>query len=1205
MLNKLIEWCVENRFLVCILMVIVTLIGVWSMATMPIDAIPDLSDVQVIIYTPWQGRDPQTMEDQVTYPISSRMLNVPKVRDVRGYSFFGFSFVYVIFQDGTDPYWARSRVLEYLSQVQRELPAGAAPSLGPDASGLGWVFIYTLEDTKGKLDLGQLRSLQDYYVRYQLTSVPGVAEVASVGGAVRQYQVTVDPYLLASYNMPLKKIIMAIKRSNNDVGGRVVEMAETEYMLRGRGYIQSIEDIEKIAVGADENGTPILLRDLATIEIGPDIKRGIAEKNGEGEVVAGIVTMRYGENALAVIERVKKKIAEIQPGLPDGVVIRRAYDRSGLIHRSIRTLGKQLLEELGIVALVCILFLWHARSALVSAVSLPLGILVSFIIMRAMGINANIMSLGGIAVAIGAMVDAAVVMVENLHKHKEHDPEGTDHWQQVINASKEVGPALFFSLLVITVSFVPVFALQQQAGRLFKPLAFTKTFAMASSAVLAVILMPILMGFFIRGKVHPESENPLSRLMIWIYLPFLRFALKYRKTCIAIAIALLAFSWLPYSRFGSEFMPPIREGDILFMPTTVPGLSSTEARRTLQIQDRLLAEFPEVETVLGKIGRADTPLDPAPLSMVETHVSLRPENEWPERIIEKGYLKEIALRMLEDLKSMGFVVDVGVTSAGVSEESARELTPMKGSGTEGSGSEGPPTKSGSVPPENDIASQTERMSRSELTRVIRERFIKGESMKEILPGLPTMLIRQVAADLKSNLVTQHALTEQGESSLPDKLIERWDKRIRPEDLPLRRTNFAELTKSEMNQHIRIPGMPNWWLMPIETRIGMLTTGMRGVLGLKVYGTDLNELQRLGTELEPIIKSVPGTVSVVAERALGGNYLDIDIDRKACARYGLTIGDVQDVIETGIGGMNLTSTIEGRYRFPLNLRYSRELRDDPVKLARVLIPTPRGEQIPLGQLAEIRVKEGPPMIKSENGLLLINIPVDLEQGVDIGSYVKRAQGVLDKAIAGGELNIPPGYYTTWSGQYQFMLDVNRRLKIIIPITLAIIFILIYLNMHNITETLITMVTLPFALVGGIWYMHFLGYNLSVAVGIGFIALAGLAAETAIIMHVYLELACKKRERDGAVMSHEDLNEAVIEGAALRVRPKMMTVMTTIMALLPIMWATGAGSGPMKRMAAPMIGGLISSTIHTLILIPVYYAMFKEWQLSRKQTGVNIR
>lgn len=1159
MIKKIIEWCVENRFMVCILSVVVTVIGIWSIATIKIDAIPDLSDVQVIVYTPWMGRDPQTIEDQVTYPISAAMLSVPKVKDVRGYSFFGFSFVYIIFEDGTDIYWARSRILEYLNQAQGQLPPDIAPSLGPDASGLGWVFMYTLEDTKGKYDLGELRAIQDWYVRYQLVSVPGVAEVASVGGAVRQYQVTVDPNKLLLYRIPLKRVIESIRKSNNDVGGSVVEIAETEFMVRGRGYIKNIEDIENVVIHASEDGTPVLLRDVGQVAMGADIKRGVAEKDGRGEVVAGIVVMRYGENALKTIDAVKKKIRQIESGLPDGVVIKKAYDRSGLIRRSINTLSHQLIEEMIIVALVCVIFLLHVRSALVSAITIPMSIFIAFIIMKAMGIGANIMSLGGIAIAIGAMVDASVVLVENVHKHKEQEDKEKDHWKLVIKASQEMGPSLFFSLLVIAVSFLPVFALQDQAGRLFKPLAYTKTFAMAGSAFVAITLIPILMGFFIRGKTYPESRNPVSRFFITCYLPVIHFGLNRKKTVISIAVLAFIATFFIYRKLGSEFMPPLKEGDILYMPTTVPGLSVTEARRTLQIQDRLLSQYPEVEVVLGKIGRSDTSTDPAPLSMVETHISLKPEDEWPERIIKKGYLKKIVLKMIRSI-----------------------------------------TKNQIIRPASDdgqIADKAEQMVWRDLNDHIRKQFVIGKSTTEMQEELREIVIQKLSGTLKSLLLSDGILESENVKEMDLYIAQYWNNKPGL-NIPLRRTTFDELTKKEMNRDIHIPGMPNWWLMPIETRIGMLTTGMRGILGLKLYGTDLNELERLGPELEKILKTVPGTLSVVAERAMQGNYLDIDINRKECARYGLTIEDVQQVIETAIGGRNITQIIEGRYRFPLNVRYPQELRDDPEKIKRTLVFTPGMEQIPLGQLAKIELTNGPPMIKSENGLLLVNIPVDLEAGVDIGSYVKKAQTVIDQAIAQGRLILPSGYYFTWSGQYQFMEEVNKRLSLIIPVTLVLIFILIYFSMENIIETLIIMTTLPFALVGGIWFLYFLGYNWSTAVSIGFIALAGLAAETGIIMLVYLDLAYKKSLSSVKTLTEKDLKDAIIEGAVMRVRPKMMTVMTTIMGMLPIMWVTGVGSGPMKRMAAPMIGGLVTSTALTLVLIPIFYSIYKGLHIKKR-------
>ncbi len=1224
MIAKLIAWCIENRFLVGILTLIAVVIGVWATYTIPVDAIPDLSDVQVIIYTPWQGRDPQTIEDQVTYPIASQMLAVPGVADVRGYSFFGLSFVYVIFEDGTDMYWARSRVLEYMNQVQGELPDDATPRLGPDATGLGWVYIYTLEDTQNNYDLGELRALQDWYVRYQLTAVPGVAEVASVGGAVRQYQVTVDPRKLLLYRVPLEQVVGAIKDSNNDVGGRVVEMTETEHMIRGRGYIQDVQDIEKVVLKATEDGTPVLVSDVAQVQIGPDIKRGIAEKNGTGEVVAGVVVMRFGENALEVIDAVKEKIQQLESGLPEGVVVRTAYDRGALIHRSIDTLKHTLAEELAITAIICLVFLLHVRSGLVAAAVLPLGILGSFIVMKLAGINANIMSISGIAVAIGTMVDSSIVMVENLHKHKEKSPDA-NHWELVTKAAQEVGPGLFVALLVITVSFLPVFALEGQAGRLFKPLAFTKTFAMAAGAFIAVTVIPPLMGFLVRGRLPKEDTNPVNRVCIWLYMPIIRFALRHKLVSMLFAFALLALTWVPWSKTGSEFMPPLREGDILYMPTTVPGLSSTEARRTLQIQDQLLAQFPEVRVVLGKIGRFNTPTDPAPLSMVETHASLRPEEDWPQRLIEKGYLRHLAGQMLSELRA-----DSPESTDG------KDQSPFV-------------TMSGDVSPDT-VTEQAEGMTRAEINRQTRVELMhalhtgmdrmragleehreesklqNGDStqlssldtqlledrwaadilkheMRKVRPQLPGRIVEWLSQNLVEIIESQGGIGESRTADAVAFLRERWKNRLSPGDVPLVATTFEELTKEEMQREISIPGMPNWWLMPIETRIGMLTTGMRGLLGLKLYGTDLERLAELGTQLETVLKDVPGTLSVVAERALGGHYIDINVDRDECARYGLRVGDVQRIVETAIGGMNISTTVEGRYRFPINVRYPRELRDDLEKLQRVLIATPDGKQVPLGQVAQIEFVDGPPVIKSESGLLLVNIPVDIEQGLDIGTYVEQAQAAIDDSVADGRLTFPAGYYTQWSGQYEFMEQVRQRLNVIVPITLAVIFILIYFNMKNVTETLITMLTLPFALIGGVWGMYWLGYNWSVAVAIGFIALAGLAAETGIIMHVYLDLAYKEhRQRLGRHLSPTELHRAVIEGAVLRVRPKLMTVLTDFIALMPILWATTPGAGPMKRIAIPVIGGVITSAIHTLVLIPVYYTLYKRWEQWRdSRTG----
>lgn len=1198
---RLIGWCIDNRFLVLMVTGLLASAGVWAATTIPIDAIPDLSDVQVIIYTPWQGRDPQTIEDQVTYPLATTMLSVPGVDDVRGYSFFGFSFVYVIFEDGTDMYWARSRVLEYLDQVKGQLPEGITPTLGPDATGLGWVYLYTLEDTENRYDLGELRALQDWYVRYQLTEVEGVAEVATLGGAVRQYQVTVDPRRLLLYRIPLEKVIASIKDSNNDVGGRVVEISETEHMVRGRGYIRSPEDLEEIVLSATEDGTPVLLKDVAQVQIGPDMKRGLAEKNGTGEVVAGIVVMRFGENALKTIEAVKAKIRRIEPGLPPGVVIRSAYDRSGLIQRSIETLKHTLAEELGITTLVCLVFLLHVQSTLVAAVVLPLGILVTFLLMRILGINANIMSLAGIAVAIGAMVDAAVVLVENVHKHKEKAGPDTDHWELVKKASQEVGSGLFHSLLVITVSFLPVFALHGQAGRLFKPLAFTKTFAMASSAFLAVTVIPILMGLFIRGKIQPEDKNPVNRLSIWVYMPFIRFALRHKFVSMLAAFSVLALTWAPWTKIGSEFMPPLREGDILYMPTSLPGLSVTEARRTIQVQDQLLNQFPEVRTVLGKIGRSTSPTDPAPLNMVETHVSLRPEEDWPRRLIAKGALKKLGLRMMDDLRTGGFLAG-GPGPEAIAEQAegtARwELNRRTREELIEALRESMPRMRKSLETHREQVRERGQAPESRFDEQdLEERWANGilkHSLNRITPRIPERIERRLPADLVEVLATQGGLRADRKEEALSFLSERWRGRVKAEEAPLVPTTFDELTKFEMQRTISIPGMPNWWLQPIETRIGMLTTGMRGILGLKVYGTDLPTLETLGVRLEEILKEVPGTLSVVAERAMGGHYLDIDIDRAECARYGLRVGDVQRMIETAVGGMNIATTVEGRYRFPINVRYPAELRDDPEKLQRILIATPRGTQIPLGQVAALKIADGPPMIKSEAGLLLVNIPVDIEADLDIGTYVEQAQAAIDRAISQGELKIPAGYYTEWSGQFQFMREVRERLKIIVPVTLAIIFLLIYFEMHNISETLITMVTLPFALVGGVWGLYLLDYNWSVAVAIGFIALAGLAAETGIIMHVYLDLAYRKhRAEKGRDLTPGELHEAVIEGSVLRVRPKLMTVFTTFLALVPILWSTSAGAGPMKRIAIPMIGGVITSAIHTLVLIPVYYTLYKRW------------
>ncbi|MFQ5735752.1 MAG: efflux RND transporter permease subunit [Thermodesulfobacteriota bacterium] len=1033
MLKKIIELSINNRLIVILFTLFIIGWGLVSVKRTPLDAIPDLSDVQVIIFTEYSGQAPQVVEDQVTYPLTTAMLSVPYAKVVRGYSFFGYSFVYIIFEDGTDMYWARSRVLEYLNFVAGRLPKGVTPSLGPDATGVGWVYEYALVDKTGKHDLAELRSIQDWYLRYELQTVPGVSEVASIGGFVKQYQVEVDPNKLMAYNIPLGKVKHAIQRSNNDVGGRLVEMAETEFMVRGLGYIKSVEDIKNVAVGVDSNGTPIRVKDVAHVHLGPELRRGISELDGEGEVAAGVVIMRYGENALKVIEHVKEKIEALKAGLPEGVEIVPVYDRSGLIHRAIETLTGKLIEESIVVAVICIIFLLHFRSSLVAIFSLPVGILMAFIVMRYQGINANIMSLGGIAIAIGAMIDGAIVMIENAHKHIEHAAkEGgeRDHWRIIADASKEVGPSLFFSLLIITASFMPVFTLEAQEGRLFSPLAFTKTYSMAAAAILAVTIVPVLMGYFIRGKILPEERNPVNRILIFLYRPVVTLTLRYKKTVIILGVAVLVLTLLPLGRLGSEFMPPLNEGDLLYMPTTLPGISITKAREILQQTDKILKTFPEVERVFGKIGRAETATDPAPLSMMETTITLKPKEEWR-------------------------------------------------------------------------------------------------------PGLTI-----------------------------DGLIE------------------------EMDRAVKLPGVTNAWTMPIKTRVDMLSTGIKTPVGIKVAGDDLATLEDIGRRIEAIIRDVPGTASVYAERVVGGNYLDFDIDRLQAARYGLTVGDVQDVIQSAIGGMNITTTVEGLERYPVNLRYGRELRDDIGKLERVLVPTPRGEHIPIAQLAHISLRKGPPAIKSENARLNAWIYVDIK-GVDVGTYVARAQKTLSASIT-----VPPGYSVTWSGQYEYMQRAKERLKLVVPLTLAIIFLLLYFNFKSVTESLIVMLSLPFALAGGVWLMYFLGYNMSVAVDVGFIALSGVAAETGIVMLLYLDMAYERRYLKGEMNGPEDLHAAIMEGASQRIRPKMMTVTAIIGGLLPIMWGTGTGSEVMKRIAAPMVGGMVSATVLTLVVIPAIYALWKE-------------
>ncbi len=1034
MLERIINWSIANKFLVLLATAFVAAGGVYAALQTPLDAIPDLSDVQVIIYTPYPGQSPRIVEDQVTYPITTQMLAVPHAKVVRGYSYFGFSLVYVIFDDGTDMYWARSRVLEYLNSVGGRLPQGVTPTLGPDATGAGWAFMYALQSPHR--NLGELRSIQDWYLKYQLASVPGVSEVASIGGFVKQYQITVDPNKLLAYDIPLSRIRRAVQRSNNDVGARVLEMGEAEYMIRGEGYIGSVHDIESIALGVNRDGTPILLKDVATVQLGPDIRRGLAELNGQGEVVGGIVIVRAGVNAFDVIRRVKAKLAEIEPGLPKDVSIVTTYDRSGLIQRSVDTLRGKLLEESLVVALVCIIFLLHVRSALVAIFMLPIAVLMAFIVMYYQGITANIMSLGGIAIAIGAMVDAAIVMIENAHKHLERDAGTKPHWQIIADAATEVGPTLFYALLVITVSFVPVFTLQAQEGRLFKPLAFMKTYSMAAAALLSVTLVPVLMGYWIRGHIRSEERNPISRLLIRIYDPVLHVVLRWRWAVLALTLVALGVTWIPYSRMGSEFMPPLWEGDMLYMPTTLPGISITKARQLLQQTDRILKSFPEVERVFGKAGRADTATDPAPLSMLETTIMLKPESAWP----------------------------AGVT--------------------------------------------------------------------------------------------------------PD------------------------ILKQQMDQAIQIPGVTNAWTMPIKNRTDMLSTGIKTPVGLKISGPDLGVLQRIGEQIEPIIRAVPGTLSVYADRTTGGNYLNIKIDREAIARYGLTIGDVEDVIQSAIGGMNITTTVEGLERYPVNLRYSRDLRDNLPALRQVLVPAPTGAQIPLGQLAAFEIAKGPPAIKTEDSRPNAWVYVDI-RGVDVGTYVKRAQ----QAVA-AKLTLPPGYSIAWSGQYEFMIRAQRRLLYVMPMTLVLIFVILYLSTRSVARALLVLLAVPFSLIGAFWLMYLLHYNISVAVWVGVIALAGVASETGVVMLLYLDGAYDAAVAEGRLTTRRDLMAAVYEGSVKRVRPMVMTASVIIAGLLPVMWSQGAGADVMKRIAAPMVGGIVSATLVVLVIFPTIYFIWKGWRLPRR-------
>ncbi len=1038
MIAKIIDWSLTNRFLVLLMTAVLLVGGVFAVKNTPLDAIPDLSDVQVIIKTTYPGQSPRVVEDQVTYPLTTAMLSVPGAVTVRGYSFFNDSYVYVIFEDGTDIYWARSRVLEYLSQVASRLPPEASSALGPDATGVGWVYEYALKDPTGKTDLSQLRSLQDWFLKYELQTVPGVSEVATLGGMVKQYQVVLDPDRLRAYGIPLQKVSMAIKMANQEVGGSVIEMAEAEYMIRATGYITGIKDLQQIPLGVNKRGTPILLKDVADIRLGPQMRRGIADLDGEGEVVGGIVVMRFGENALKTIERVKLKLEELKQGLPEGVEIVETYDRSKLINRAVDNLNMKLIEEFIVVAIVCMVFLFHIRSALVVIVSLPIGILVAFMIMYQQGMNANIMSLGGIAIAIGAMVDAAIVMIENVHKHIEREPlTDENRWRIIREATMEVGPPLFFSLIIITLSFLPVFTLEAQEGKLFAPLAFTKTFAMAAAAGLSITLVPVLMGYFIRGKIKPEHENPVNIFLVNVYRPFIHYVLDKPKTVLGISFMVVLVGLWPLSQIGSEFMPDLDEGDLMYMPTTFPGVSVGKAQELLQQTDKLIKSVPEVARVFGKIGRADTATDPAPLTMIETTIQFKPKSEWRE---------------------------------GMTKEKLRE---------------------------------------------------------------------------------------------------------------------------EFNRLIKFPGLTNAWVMPIKTRIDMLATGIKTPVGIKVAGPDLKVLQDIGKRIEEVVIKVPGTVSAFSERVAGGRYITVDVDRVAASRFGLNIADVHAVIKTAVGGMVVAQSVEGLERYPINIRYPRDLRDSIEDLRNLPIVTMTGARIPLSEVANVKTEMGPAMIKSENarpnGWTFVDIA-----GRDLGSYVEEAQRVVSEQV-----NLPAGYSISWSGQYEYMVRAKERLTIVVPFTLLIIVLLLYLNFRNMIEVLIIMGTLPLALVGGFWLLYLLDYNMSVAVGVGFIALAGVTVEIGVVMLVYLNQAYSKLHHKAERQHNltiEELREAVIEGALLRIRPIMMTVAAIIAGLLPIMLGSGTGSEVMRRIAAPMVGGMVSATLLTLVVIPAVFLLWKQREIN---------
>ena len=1038
MIAAIIRWSVSNRFFVLLTTLIIIGGGLFTLKNTPIDALPDLSDVQVIIKTSYPGQAPQVVEDQVTYPLTTAMLSVPGAKTVRGYSFFGDSYVYIIFDDSTDLYWARSRVLEYLSQVAPNLPENARPQLGPDATGVGWVYLYALVDRTGKNDISQLRSLQDWFLKYELQTVPGVSEVSALGGMVKQYQVKVDPEKLRAYGIPLSHIQMAIKRGNQEVGASVIEMAEAEYMVRATGYISSKQDIETIPLGVNENGTPLLVRDIADVQLGPQMRRGIAELNGEGETVGGIVVMRFGENAQTTINGVKAKLDDLKKGLPDGVEIVTVYDRSALIERAVDNLASKLVEEFIVVALVCIAFLFHVRSSLVAIISIPVGIITAIIVMYMQGINANIMSLGGIAIAIGAMSDGAIVMIENMHKHMERTPLTKENrWQVVIDSASEVGPALFFSLLIITVSFVPVFTLEAQEGRMFSPLAFTKTYAMAASAALAITLVPVLMGYFVRGKVLAEHKNPVNRFLTFLYMPTLKTVLRFPKLTMLVAVIVLGIGLWPIDKIGSEFIPPLDEGDLMYMPTTYAGISIGKARELLQQTNKLIKTVPEVETVFGKVGRADTATDPAPLTMIETFIQLKPQDQWREGMTTQDLIKEF------------------------------------------------------------------------------------------------------------------------------------------------------------DAVVNLPGLTNAWVMPIKTRIDMLATGIKTPVGIKIGGPDLMEIQKIGQQIETILSDVEGTASVYSERVAGGRYVKVDIQRERAARYGLNIADVQQVVSSAIGGMNVTQSVEGLERYPVNIRYPQSYRSSPESLSLLPIVTPQGKRIALADVADVYIEDGPPGIKSENARLNGWVYVDID-GVDIGSYVVAAQQVVSE-----ELVLPAGYSITWSGQYEYMMRAKEKLTYVVPLTLAIIVILLYLNFRNFIEVAIIMGTLPLSMVGSIWLMYLEGFNFSVAVGVGFIALAGVAVEIGVIMLVYLnheyQALIDKCKMDGIKPTVGMLTEAVLHGAGLRVRPVMMTTATIIFGLLPVLYGSGTGSEVMSRIAAPMVGGMVSAILLTLLILPAIYLIWRKQQL----------